>query len=104
MGETLYILRDPLALNSLNLELAKREVINKNIDVIILHSSPGQLNELIFNDFVNFVHKKGKKLIIIGPMPGYEKSVPALVYKNYLYSEPLGSKTLQFFQNLYEII
>jgi len=101
MGETLYILRDPLALNSLNLELAKREVINKNIDVVILHSSPGQLNELIFNDFVNFVHKKGKKLIIIGPIPGYEKSVPALVYKNYLYSEPLGSKTLQFFQNLY---
>ena len=66
MGATLYILRDPLALNSFSLAIAEREVINKNIDVVILHSSPGQLNKIVFDDFVNFVNKNGKKLIIIG--------------------------------------
>jgi hypothetical protein len=101
MGNTLYILRDPLALNALNLDLAKQEVVSKEIDVVVYHSSSGQLSKLVFDDFVEFVYKEGKKLIIIGPVPVYEKSVPASVYKNYLYSEPLGSKTLQFFQNLY---
>jgi hypothetical protein len=100
-GNTLYILRNPSALNVSNLDLAKQEVINREIDVVIYHSSSGQLNKLVFDDFVEFVHKEGKRLIIIGPVPIYEKSVPASVYKNYLYSEPLGLKTLQFFQNLF---
>jgi peptidoglycan/LPS O-acetylase OafA/YrhL len=100
-GNTLYILRNPLALNVSNLDLAKQEVINREIDVVIYHSSSGQLNKLVFDDFVEFVHKEGKRLIIIGPVPIYDKSVPASVYKNYLYSEPLGLKTLQFFQNLF---
>ena len=101
LGNTLYILRDPLALNVSNLDLAKQEVVNKKIDVVIYHSSSGQLSKLVFNNFVEFIHEKGKRLIIIGPVPIYEKSVPASVYKNYLYSEPLGSKTLQFFQKLF---
>jgi len=103
VGDTLYILRDPLALNSLNLVIAKHEVINKNIDVVILHSSPGQLNRLIFDDFVNFIRGSGKKLIIIGPVPTYAKSVPSSVYKNYIYGEPLGFRTRQFFENSYAV-
>jgi peptidoglycan/LPS O-acetylase OafA/YrhL len=101
IGETLYMLRDPMALNSRNLIFLEREVVNKNIDVIIMHSSPGQLSKLAVDNFVNFIHKNDKKLIIIGPVPIYEKSVPLSVYNKYLYGDPLDLKNIYFFQNSY---
>jgi peptidoglycan/LPS O-acetylase OafA/YrhL len=100
-GNSLYILRDASVLNFINLPIVKSEVIDKDIDVIVLHSSPGQLDKPVFDNFFNFVSQNGKKLIIIGPIPTYSESVPSLVYRNYVRNEPFELKTLQFFYSVY---
>jgi peptidoglycan/LPS O-acetylase OafA/YrhL len=101
-GNSLYMLRDPLALNYKNLKIVQTEVINRNIDTVVMHSSPGQLNKSAVIELVNFLESRNSKLVIIGPIPVYEKSIPLYLYNNLNQSSPATLGDLDLFKKLYD--
>jgi peptidoglycan/LPS O-acetylase OafA/YrhL len=102
-NNTLYMLRNPSSLNSENLSLVKQEVINRDIDVIIVHSQAGKLDKSVFYDLVKFIEKNRKRLIVIGPIPTYDKSVPLLVYNDLFHNKVLELRSVHFFRDLYQL-
>jgi len=101
-GNSLYILRDNLWLSSSNLAIAKNEIINRDIDVVILHQRAGVQDKQAFNEMVKFVKKQNKKLIIIGPTPDYQYSVPLKVYENFKLNEKLEVKSITYFEKVFQ--
>jgi len=101
-GNSLYILRDNLWLSSSNLAIAKNEIINRDIDVVILHQRAGVQDKQAFNEMVKFVKKQNKKLIIIGPTPDYQYSVPLKVYENFKLNEKLEVKSITYFEKVFK--
>lgn len=101
-GNSLYMLRDPLALNYKNLQVVKTEVINRNIDTVVMHSSPGQLNKSAVIELVKFLESRNSKLVIIGPIPVYEESIPLYLYNNLNQSSPTTLGSLDLFKELYD--
>ena len=101
-GNSLYILRDNLWLSSSNLAMAKNEIINRDIDVVLLHQRAGVQDKQAFNKMVKFVKKQNKKLIIIGPTPDYQYSVPLKVYENFKLNEKLEVKNITYFEKVFQ--
>jgi hypothetical protein len=101
-GNSLYILRDNQWLNSVNLAIAKNEINNRNIDVVVLHSRGGVQDKQAFNEMVKFVKKQNKKLMIIGPTPDYQYSIPLKVYENFKFNEKLDVKNINYFEKVFQ--
>jgi peptidoglycan/LPS O-acetylase OafA/YrhL len=101
-GNSLYILRDNLWLSSINLTIAKNEIINRSIDVVILHQRGGVQDKQAFNEMVKFVKKQNKKLMIIGPTPDYQYSIPLKVYENFKFNEKLDVKNINYFEKVFQ--
>jgi peptidoglycan/LPS O-acetylase OafA/YrhL len=101
-GNSLYILRDNLWLSSMNLTIAKNEIINRNIDVVILHSKGGVQDKQAFNEMVKFGKKTNIKLIIIGPTPDYKYSVPLKVYEKFKFNGNLEVKNIAYFEKVFQ--
>jgi peptidoglycan/LPS O-acetylase OafA/YrhL len=81
-GNSLYILREASAFNSKNLKIVKKEIINRNIDTVVLHSSSGSLDKDAVNELVKFLGDRKSKLVVIGPIPVYEVSIPLYLFNS----------------------
>ena len=101
-GNSLYILRDNQWLNSVNLVIAKNEINNRNIDVVVLHSRGGVQDEQALKKMVKFIRDQNKKLIIIGPTPDYEYSIPLKVYENLKLNERFEVKDISYYEDLHQ--
>ena len=99
---SLYILRDNQWLNSANLTIAKNEINNLEIDVVVLHSKGGVQDEQAFKEMSNLIKEQKKKLIIIGPIPDYEYSIPLQIYKKLKFSEKLEVKNIKYYKELFK--
>jgi hypothetical protein len=99
---SLYILRDNQWLNSTNLTIAKNEINNLDIDVVVLHSKGGVQDEQAFKEMADFIEEQKKKLIIIGPIPDYEYSIPLQMYKKLKFSEKLEVKNITYYEELFK--
>ena len=100
-GNSLYILRDNQWLNSMNLAIAKSEIIKRDIDVVILHSRAGVQDKQAFKEIVKFIREQNKKLIVIGPTPDYENSIPLMVYRDFKFNEKLKTRSISYYESLY---
>ena len=49
-----------------------------------------------------FVKKQNKKLIIIGPTPDYQYSIPLKVYENFKFNEKLDVKNINYFEKAFQ--
>ena len=101
-GNSLYILRDNQWLNSMNLAIAKSEIIKRDIDVVILHSRAGVQDKQAFKEIVKFIREQNKKLIVIGPTPDYENSIPLMVYRDFKFNEVLKTRSISYYESLYQ--
>ena len=101
-GNSLYILRDNLWLNSANSTIAKNEINRRDIDVVVLHSRAGVQDEQAFKEMVKFIKEQKKKLIIIGPTPDYEYSIPLQIYKKLKFNEKLEVKNITYYEELFK--
>ena len=101
-GNSLYILRDNQWLNSMNLAIAKSEIIKRDIDVVILHSRAGVQDKQAFKEIVKFIREQNKKLIVIGPTPDYENSIPLMVYRDFKFNEKLKTRSISYYESLYQ--
>ena len=78
---SLRILADNFALSETNLNLVFHVIEKENIDFVILHSSAGQNDLSSVSSLSKFLNVRNKLLIIIGPIPTYEESVPLRVLR-----------------------
>ena len=101
-GNSLYILRDNQWLNLMNLNLAKKEILNRHIDVVILHSQGGFQDKEAFTEMIRYIKEQKRKLIIIGPTPDYENSIPLLVYREFKFNEKLKTRSISYYESLYQ--
>jgi peptidoglycan/LPS O-acetylase OafA/YrhL len=100
-GDSLFVLRDPLALNSRNLNYVKSEVIKQKIDTVVMHSSSNETNHESLIKLIDFLKKEKKSLFIIGPIPTFSESVPLILFNYLKYGTKLPFKDKDFFDNLY---
>jgi peptidoglycan/LPS O-acetylase OafA/YrhL len=101
-GNSLYILRDNQWLNSTNLAIAKNEINRRDVDVVVLHSRGGVQDEQAFKEIIKFVKEQKKKLIIIGPTPDYEYSIPLQMYKELKFNEKLELQNITNYEELFK--
>ena len=81
--------------------MAKKEIIKLDIDVVILHSRIGFTEYSAVKKLVNFIKSRGNKVVIIGPTPDYEKSVPLMVYNKFKFNEGFSTKNRFYFEDSY---
>ncbi len=71
---------DPLMYNPSDLEKVIGEIKENEIGYVLLHYSNGSLIANTLKDFVNQTSSLGVVLFVVGPVPTWSESVPALVW------------------------
>jgi hypothetical protein len=71
---------DPLIHNPSDLEKVIREIKENKIGYVLLHYSNGSLIANSFKDFVHQTSSLGIVIFVVGPVPTWSESVPALVW------------------------
>ena len=71
---------DPLMYDPSDLEKVIKEIRENKIGYVLLHYSNGALGANTLRDFVNQTSSLGVVAIVVGPVPTWTKSVPALVW------------------------
>ena len=102
MGDSLYMLRGASAFNFKTLKMVQREIIDRNIDTVVLHSSPGSLDKSAVNELVKFLGDQKSKLVVIGPIPVHEVSIPLYLFNNVKNVNSGNLRDLDFFKKQYE--
>jgi peptidoglycan/LPS O-acetylase OafA/YrhL len=81
-GISLALLRDNMALTEKNLGFATSEALRLNIQGFVVHSSQGNTDHGSFIELAKFAQSKGLRLIVIGPVPTYDVSIPDYLMKH----------------------
>jgi len=77
---SLSIMRDNMALSKLNVNLVKSEIARLGIDGLIVHASKDK-TDLSALKVLKLSNPK-LRIVVIGPIPGYLKSVPQVLLEN----------------------
>ena len=77
---SLSIMRDNMALSKLNMELVEKEVSRLGIDVIVVHASKDKTDLSALRELK--LSNPKLRIVVIGPVPGYFKSVPQVLLEN----------------------
>lgn len=101
-GDSLFVLKDALALNSRNLDYVETEVLKQKIDTVIIHSSFNETDRGSLIKLIGFLKSENRNLFIIGPVPTFNESVPLSLFNHLKYGLKLDFKNKSFFDNLYE--
>lgn len=82
-GISLALLRDNMALTEKNLGLATSEALKLKVQGIVLHASHGNTDYNSFMKLAKFAQTNNLRLIIIGPVPTFDASIPEYLLKNH---------------------
>lgn len=81
-GISLALLRDNMALTETNIALATSEALRLKVQGIVVHSSHGNTDYNSFMKLAKFAQANDLRLIVIGPVPTFDFSVPDYLLKH----------------------
>jgi len=78
-----------MAIGIINPEGLIKEALNRKIDTIVLHYSPGAIEIPVIQKTAKLAKENGIHLALIMPVPVWNKHIPKVLWMNIKYNEPL---------------
>lgn len=96
---TLFLAQENMNIDKRNVNQVLNVVAETKPDIIILHSSPGSYDFTYLKSFLREVNLRSKaKVLLLGPVPVYNSSVPKFLLKS---SSNFSSLGLSYFEEKY---